>query len=427
MIEALMLVHVWSLVVAGIAWILQRDSKDRIGARFPSSNVWLILILLCLLPGALYVMPFGTTISIPEIEVLEFVPSQTFENSDTGFMAFGYFDIYLLVGSILMVRTLWRWLRLQRLPLALTSEQGVFTTTSKVPPLTLSWPRRAIVIPLGLQTPQAIIRHERTHLTHRDAEVTLCLLLLQDLMLRSPGVSYLIRQWRLAIELRADQAAVASLTKSERRDYAALLLNGLRVDKVSNETLPCPTARFNSSRGRDIKIRLTGIIDDSPNMPISRWKTTLATTAVGASLLGLVGASASTNNSPAIDFRDYISMDYTVRTPPKLPQNCLALDRSTLKVKRNEIDITGAQNSKYYITVGSVVVTYKVRKNSAIHNVRVLDSSDKCFNDEAIVTVGNWKVKPQGKEVNNAIAKVYFRISGHSEEELNMKLNDFLG
>lgn len=430
MIEAVALVHVWSLIVAGIARILQRDSKGRIGARFPSPNVWLVLIILCLLPGVFYVMPFGTTISIPEIEAFEFIPSQIVENSDTGLVPLGYFDVYLLVGIVLMARTLWRWLRLQRLPLAQTSEKGVFTTTSKVPPLTLSWPRRAIVIPHEMQSQAAVIQHERAHLKHRDAELTLCLLLLQDLMLRSPSVSYLIRQWRLAIELRADQLAVASLTKPQRKDYAALLLNGLRSSEENDKTFPCPTARLNTSRGRDIKIRLAGIIDERPDVPIRGWKTMLAATTVGASVIGLVGASASTNNGSThteVDFRDYIRMEYIVHTPPALPQGCLALDRSKLKVKRKDIGVNGSQNSEYYITVGSVLVTHQVRQNGSVHNIRVLDVSNKCFSDEAIAAVGNWKVKPPGKEVNNAIAKVFFRISSDSEEGVNAQLDDFLG
>ena len=164
----------------------------------------------------------------------------------------------MCLSVLLMSRTLWRWSRLQILPLMPTTEPDIFTTTSEIPPLTLSWPRRAVVVPLGFQAQTALIQHERAHLHHHDAELTLPLLLLQDVLLRSPGISYLVRQWRLSIELRADQAATKMLTSSERKDYAALLLNVVRSNGGPAEggTLPCPTAHLTSTRHRSVKMRL---------------------------------------------------------------------------------------------------------------------------------------------------------------------------
>jgi len=424
MIEALVLVHVWGLIVAGIAWILQRDRGRRIGARFPSSNVWLILISLCLLPSIFYIMPFGTTISIPDIEALEFIPSQTIENSDTGLIAFNYFYIYLLVGLLLVARTLWQWFLLQRLPLTQTPEQDVFTTTSKVPPLTLSWPRSAIVIPHKMQGEAAVIQHERAHLAHRDAEVTLCLLLLQDLMLRSPGVSYLVRQWRLAIELRADQLATASLTKPERKDYAALLLNGLRSSEENDETLPCPTAKLNSSRGREIKIRLAGIVDERPDAPIRGWKTTLATTTVGASLLGLVGASAYGNARTLETYDERI--EYFTLNSSNLPASCPGLAQEDLLAELKETTIDGQLVSRHVMSLGVVIIRHEVLGKEQSKKLQVAYSTNSCFEAEAEAVVAQWANEPQVSEIRNAAVKVHFAISGDTREELDAQLASFL-
>lgn len=53
MIKVLILIQLWSLVVAGIAWVLQRDGNGRVGARFPAPTIWLTLIVLSFLPGVL--------------------------------------------------------------------------------------------------------------------------------------------------------------------------------------------------------------------------------------------------------------------------------------------------------------------------------------------------------------------------------------
>jgi hypothetical protein len=189
MIKALLLVQLWSVVVAGGAWLLQRDGRDRVGTSFPASNIWLILIVLSFLPGVLYLVPFGAAISLPKIETFELFPIQVSNSSAEGSGFLDYFTVYMGLSLLLMSRTLWRWSRLQGLPLAPTAEPDIFTTTAQLPPLTLSWPRRAVVIPLGFEAQAALIRHERAHLRRNDAELTLLLLLLQDMMLRNPGVN----------------------------------------------------------------------------------------------------------------------------------------------------------------------------------------------------------------------------------------------
>lgn len=318
MIEALVLVQLWSLVVAGIAWVLQRDGDGRVGAHFPAPNIWLVLIVLSLLPGALYLMPLSAAISLPKIEAIEILAIQISDNSTASAWSPNFLLVYMGLGGLLISRTLWRWSRLQGLPLAPTAEPDIFTTTAALPPLTLSWPRRAVVVPQGLETQSTLIRHERAHLRHHDAELTLLLLLLQDMTLRNPGMGYLVQQWRLAIELRADRAATRKLTAPERKDYATLLLNIQRPNGGGADTLPCPAARLKSAHHRNTKIRLVGIIENDPNTRERSWGAALLLTTIGASGLGLLSAAASANDAgPIAD--DYVLVDYVTQTPLQMP------------------------------------------------------------------------------------------------------------
>jgi len=109
MIKALILVHLWSLVVASGAWVLQRDGAGRIGASFPSPIVWLTLIVLSLLPGVLYLIPFDKAISFPALEILELIPIQANPSSTEGPAPINYLMIYMGLSIMLMSRTLWRW------------------------------------------------------------------------------------------------------------------------------------------------------------------------------------------------------------------------------------------------------------------------------------------------------------------------------
>jgi len=130
MIKALILIHLWSLVVAGGAWVLQRDGDGdgRVGASFPASNIWLILVVLSFLPGLLYLISFGAVIGIPDIGVFELIPTQISDSSAEGPGFLNYLTVYLGLSLLLMSRTLWRWLRLQGLPLVPTAEPDIFTT-----------------------------------------------------------------------------------------------------------------------------------------------------------------------------------------------------------------------------------------------------------------------------------------------------------
>ncbi|WP_262696321.1 M56 family metallopeptidase [Kordiimonas aquimaris] len=423
MIKALILVHLWSFVVAVGAWLLQRDVDERIGIRFPSSNVWLTLVILCFLPGVLYLMPIGTVVGFPDIEIPELITAPISESTAGSSESLDYLSIYLGIGILLMCRTLWRWSRLQSLALAPTIEPDVFTTTSKVPPLTLSWPRKVIVIPQGFQTQSALIRHERAHLYYNDAELTLFLLLLQDMMLRTPGVSYLVRQWRLAIELRADHAATKTLTPSERKDYATLLLNGLRSVGDEEVTLPYPTAKLGSTRHRSVKMRLAEIIENKPRVRQRRWGTALLCTSIGASAIGLMSAAASVNK--VIDIA-YDQVAYVKQTSWRLPASCPGFNEEDVKTELKELTVNGQLVSQHIMSLGIVVVTHDVRRDGQTKNLQVSYSTHSCFEEEAKAAVAQWVTEPQEIEIRNAAVKVHFTISGDTLEELNPQLSEFL-
>ena len=429
MIKALILVHLWSLIVAGSAWVLQRDRGGRIGAYFPAPNIWLVLIVLSFLPGILYFIPFGATVSLPEIEIFELIPAQIGESPTEGAGPLNYLAIYMGLVFLLMVRTLWGWSRLQRLPLAPTTEPGVYTTTSKIPPLTLSWPRRAVVVPPGFESQAALIRHERTHLRHYDAELTLLLLLLQDIMLRNPGISYLVRQWRLSIELRADHGATKMLSVSQRKDYASLLLSLQRPSPASAEALPCPTAWLGSAHHRNVKMRLVEIMENAPNSRKRRWRAALLLTSIAASGIGIVSAAATASDA-GVNPDDYVRVDYIKKVPLLLPANCPGLE-SDLKARgfnfeEEEATANGKIVSLHTINLGTVVLGHDVRRDGGVYNTRVLSSTHTCFEAEAKAHADQRMTAPQESEIKNAIIKLSFKMYAETPEELNRKLKDYL-
>lgn len=432
MIKALILVHLWSFVVAGGAWVLQRDGDGRVGASFPASNIWLILIILSFLPGVLYLMPFGAAISLPDIKILDLIPALVSESSAEGPGLLNYLTVYMGLSLLLIIRTLWRWSRLQSLPLAPTDEPNIFTTTAELPPLTLSWPRRAVVIPLGLETEAALVRHERAHLRHNDAELTLLLLLLQDMMLRNPGMIYLVRQWRLAIELRADHAATKMLTTSERKDYAALLLN-IQRPSGGGDALPCPTAWLGSTHHRNIKMRLGGILNNETNSRKCRWGAAVLLATIAASGIGLLTAAASQNDTgknAGFNPDDYILVNYIKQTPLQLPASCPGLIEDLksrdFKFGEKEMTVNGRLVSQKTMNIGTVVLSHDVRRDGSVNNPRILSSTHPCFDANAKAALIQWMAEPQRSEIKNVAVKIHFGLLGATNEELNQKLKNLV-
>jgi hypothetical protein len=252
----------------------------------------------------------------------------------------------------------------------------------------------------------------------------LLLLLLQDMMLRGPGVSYLVRQWRLSIELRADHAATKFLTTSERKDYAALLLNIQRPTWGSGGTLPCPTARLNPSRLRNVKMRLFEIMENEPGARKRHWGAALLLTSIGASVIGLMSAVA-TAKEQVIDAGSG-TVDYVRQTPLQLPANCPGLKRDDVKTEEKEHTVNGRLVSQHAMRLGTVILNHDVRRDGSIHNPRIIDSTHPCFEADAKAAIAQWMTEPQELEIKNAAVKLHFVISAATPEELNLQLDDFL-
>jgi len=433
MIKALVLIHVWSLVVSVGAWIMQRDGDGRVGASFPAANIWLALIVLSFLPGALYLLPIGPAISIPDIGIFELIPTQISDSSAESPGVINYLMVYIGLGFLLMSRTLWRWSQLQRLSLTPTAEPGTFTTSSGVPPLTLSWPRRAVVVPLGLEAQAALIRHERAHLHHYDAELTLLLLLLQDVMLRNPAIGYLVRQWRQSIELRADHAATKSLTTSERKDYAALLLN-IQRPSGGGDALPCPTAWLGSAHHRNVKMRLGKIMKHESNARKRRWHAAVFLTSIAASGIGLMSAAAAaaanyTGTNAGFNPEDYVLVAYIKKTPLQLPVSCPGLIEDIkardVKFEEQETTVNGRPVSLLTVKLGTVVLSHSVRRDGRIFNVGIINSTHPCFEVEAKAAIAQRVAEPQESEIRNVAVKLDFIMWAETSEELSDKLKNY--
>ena len=438
MIKALIITHLWSLLIALSAWALQRDKGGRPGAYFPTPAVWLGLIFFCFLPGLISLLPVSPPITLPSIEIFEtdIAPSNVEQNENV--WSIDNMTIYFTLACLLSSHTLFRWARLQFIPVNPTCEPDVFSTSSNLPPLTLSWPRSAIIVPDGLQNHAALIRHERSHLRHHDAEITLCLLIARDLLLHSFGFSYLVRQWRLSIELRADYAATEMLSTSERKDYAALLLNGLRPggDHAGGRTLPCPTAHLTSTSHRSFKMRLTEIMDNKSKPRKRRWSAALLTTAIGAGMLGLLSTNAIADDNQRIVQVNGVNIKHTGNTrvfvTPQMPDSCPGLEINDNDISERTIMVDDkVVKHLHLLTVGVVDLKYDVRTDGHIENISVVKSNHPCFEPNAITAVAQRKLaladqqktKSLGKAVNDVPVTIKFTIGGETREDFESKLN----
>lgn len=382
-----------------------------------------MLIGLCVLPGVLHLLPISTAISIPVIEELELLPLQINDSTADGPGTVPYLSVYTGLILLLVSRTLWRWLRLQRARLVPTAEPDVFTTTEELPPLTLSWPRRAVVIPLGLEAKPALIRHERAHLRYFDAEITLLLLLLQDVMLRNPGISFLVRQWRLSIELRADQMATKKLARSERKDYAALLLNIQRPSGDRGKVLPCPTARLSPTHRSNTKIRLVGIIEGQPAAKKRRWGAAIFLNSICASAIGLSSAIATVNTG-SIDMQSS-PIDYARKMAPLLPAKCPRFKTDGVLVEERPRMVDGQLVPRQTFLIGTVLLNHDVRRDGAVYNPRTVSSTHSCLEENAKAVLAQWRTEPQEFEVKDAAVKLYFEVSGETVDDIKVQINDF--
>jgi len=238
-----------------------------------------------------------------------------------------------------------------------------------------------------------------------------------------------VRQWRLAIELRADRAAIKTLTAPERKSYAALLLEIKRPSARGHEALPCPTARFNSAPHRHAKMRLIAIMEGADGVKKRRWSTAIVSTFCTACGLGILSAGATANEAATnagLSPEDYVLIGYVKQTPLQMPENCPGLIEDLkardVRVEEKDLSINGQPVSQKTMTLGTVLLSHDVRKDGRIFNPRTLASTHPCFEASARAAITQWMAAPQGAETRNVAVKMHFVISGATGEELNRQL-----
>jgi len=426
MTKVLIITHLWSLIIAVLAWCLQRDKDENTGTCFPTPRVWLGLIALCFMPAIIIISPVNTSMKLNTIEIFDIITKLSNPQAPEEVKSFNYMLIYMVLASLFLGQTLWQWIKLQSISLISTANPNIYITASKVPPLTLSWPQRAVVIPKEIKKCDALIRHEEAHLQHHDAEMTLGLLLLKDIMLRNLGISFLVRQWRLAIELRADHAATKMLTTIERQNYAELLLHGLNPsgDHAGGKALPCPTAHLTSTRHRSVKMRLTKIMEKNSNHRKRRWRVTLAFTAMSATTLGVISTGALAE--PDTEKADEKPIAFAKRIPPIMPERCPGLDPLSIKITGKELNIDGKPTYMHMALVGEVKLTYDIRPDGTTHNIRITKSNHPCFEANAKASLVQWVAKPESANMENATVMLRFMLTGETHLDIERPLNKFL-
>lgn len=425
MIKALLLTHIASLIIAGAAWIFQRDGKGRIGANFPAPTIWLGLIGFCFLPALLcsFLTAAGSPASVQGMNVFTSVFESAEQNlSPASPLAIWPF-LYGAVATLLIVRTLWQWARLQRLPMRPGPAPDVWLTDVSVPPLTLSWPRRRIVLPAPLSHEARIIAHERTHLHHHDAEVTLALLVFKGAFLGNPGFGWLTAQWRQAIELRADRRALIGQSEAQKKSYAELLLSlskKLSEDPSADPVQPCPTAHLNPKRNRSLKMRLNTIISQEPTPHKTRWSAVILTTALGMSALGWASSAQERPKDTAVKI--------VKRVAPIMPANCTGLDRSKIKVVTEKHFRQKNQDHTFTAAdVGGAIVKFDVMRDGSIENVVVEKSTHACFDTPSLNSTKQWRAEAQATIVRGERAKIKFLlVSEDGDPSLEEQITDFI-
>ncbi len=413
MIKALFVIHVWSLFLAGFAWVLQRDGNGKLGGNFPVPGIWLGLIYLCMVPGIFSFVPVDPPYDLPSLDVVGTSLASNAIGDLPGSASFSLLWLYFLPASAFVTQTLWRWIKLQRLPANPTDDPDVYISSQAVPPLTLSWPRRAILIPEGLDGAKGLIAHEKTHLKHFDAELTLLMLVLRDLLWRSPGISYLVRQWRLSIELRADTAAMKNCSKDERTAYAGLLLNGLHPEKFKkdDQALPCPTAHLTSTRYRSVKMRLKHILENEAHARKMRWDYGVCLATLLTVFVGAVSVSASPWE------QDQDPVKFVKRVPPTFPKNCKGLDLSTVERSFTTTNLPkGGEKKRHRMIVGEVVHSFDVRTDGTLHNLKVVSSNHPCFEPHSTAAMKKALAEPQAEPREGRIIIKFMYIDDSPEE-----------
>ena len=330
---------------------------------------------------------------------------------------------YVCVTLILILTTFGTWAKLQTLDLEPTAIGTVYKTTKPLPPLTLSWPRRLIVLPesvlsLPKRQKEMIISHERVHLRHYDAEVTLMLLILKHIFWINPAMAWLVNSWRDGADLRADRAVIVGTNLEFRRAYAGTLLSCMG-NKNGEQALPCPSAALTSNRTRSVKMRLSKIMTEQ-QPPRKTALYNLAKIGLGLSTLfaGIALNAAASPKNTNINVRPLL------RVPPVMPKSCAGLDTQSIETVTKSMTISGETIERHVANVGTVLVSFDIAASGATENIFILKTAHECFNKPTKDAVSQWRYTPNDPQ-NGVKNMIKFLLTEDAEGSLSESLRKF--
>jgi len=215
----------WTAFIYGLSYLFSRH-------HCLSAPVYKSLIMIALLPFVVFMLvKLGGYNPVPAVKsdiITIIVLGMAIEDShvlSSKYIGFhlGFWSVYVFIAAGLITQVLGSIIRLWRLG---PVKDGMIVLESISDPACLPWPRRAILLPAGLdgKTRDYVLAHERAHQKYYDAEMTLTLCLLGAVFWLNYPLARLIKQWRFAIELRADAQVLNGAPRTHRKDYAALLL-----------------------------------------------------------------------------------------------------------------------------------------------------------------------------------------------------------
>jgi len=379
--------QIWCLLIGAMLFAFARR-------RSFDPNIWLTAIITAIGPvffSLIYTSfaPGAASSDLTVMSGIRNVVTPILSSDTAASFSFPFAAIYGVISIALVMRILWKWARLQIGSFEATPYEDVIVTDAELPPHALSWPRRKIVMSRamwdGLSRPQRswIIMHERSHILNRDPETTLGLLCLRDLFWINPAIHWLVSQWRMSAEIRADRAVIDGQSTDTRHAYASLLLEAMHNQK-GESALPCPSAYLTSNRKRSVKMRLNEIMSGKPRTR----KPVIRTVFVLGSLAAIVSGT-QTLNAFAAPSQDQDAKPIK-RVPPMMPASCPGLDISDIKTEKFSPNANQKFGEANFAIIGSVSVKFDVDMAGSPRNIEVTNSNHECFEKDSIDSVSKW-------------------------------------
>ena len=234
-----------------------------------SSMVFKMLLLVIILKIC---FPFETKLSI-------FIPLDKIMNPLLAFLQYKLFDfmyIYQFLLLIILIGIAYQSLKLsaqikeckyiiqnvrknnQRMP---KYKQEIYTTSYVNTPVAIGFPG-IILLPESLTEEEILfaIRHETTHIQHKDNLIKLVSNFLLILFWWFPPIYVFQKQLELYIELHADNKAIENLDEHKKLDYLNFLI------KMQRQSITSSTTRLNSNlsfnRKSNLNYRIHSILNN---------------------------------------------------------------------------------------------------------------------------------------------------------------------